>query len=223
MTSSSDPLAFTRLMPGVDLMRQFAGADADKTALPSLAGWVAPTLDMAQLDKRIADLKAVQFWLEQNLHILRAAAQALEVQKMTLMALQGMNLNLADVAKAFATSVQPAADARAEAVSGKGAAKPGEGEPAAPAAAPTSAGADPLQWWGALTRQFQTIAASALRETTQAAPPASSAPASPVGQADPSAAKPAAKFATKPVTKAVQGSARKPKPPAPPNPRRGVA
>jgi hypothetical protein len=30
--------------------------------------------------------------------------------------------------------------------------------------------ADPLQWWGALTQQFQHIAANALREAASAAP-----------------------------------------------------
>ena len=34
--------------------------------LPNPANWVAPTLNVEELDKRIDELKAVQFWLDQN-------------------------------------------------------------------------------------------------------------------------------------------------------------
>ena len=64
-----------------------------------------------QLDKRIKELKAVLFWLEQNGTALKATIQALEVQKMTLAALAGMNLNMAEVAKAF-TITRETLDAR---------------------------------------------------------------------------------------------------------------
>ena len=53
------------------------------------------------LDKRIEELKAVQFWLDQNATALRATIQALEVQKMTLATLKGMNFNPPDLAQAF--------------------------------------------------------------------------------------------------------------------------
>ena len=45
---------------------------------------VAPTLSVEEVDKRIQELKTVQYWLEQNGHALKATIQALEVQKMTL-------------------------------------------------------------------------------------------------------------------------------------------
>ena len=44
---------------------------------------------MEELDKRIDELKAVQFWLDQNAMALKATIQALEVQKMTLATLKG--------------------------------------------------------------------------------------------------------------------------------------
>ena len=56
---------------------------------------------MEELDKRIDELKAVQFWLDQNAMALKATIQALEVQKMTLATLKGMNFNFGDVANAF--------------------------------------------------------------------------------------------------------------------------
>jgi hypothetical protein len=43
----------------------------------------------------------VQFWLDQNSKALGATIQALEVQKMTLATLKGMNFNMGDVANAF--------------------------------------------------------------------------------------------------------------------------
>ena len=47
--------------------------------LPGISNWVAPTLSVEEVDKRIQELKAVQFWLDQNLHALKATIQALEV------------------------------------------------------------------------------------------------------------------------------------------------
>jgi len=190
MTSDSDPLAFTKLMPGFDFMRQLAQAAASKGAMPQAAGWVAPTVSIEELDKRIADLKAVQLWLEQNVHILRATVQALQVQKMTLATLQGMNLNMADIAKAFAAPVQPASKASSE---------PSAETADAAGQAPAPAATDPLRWWEALTQQFQAIAAGTLRETAQAAPPP--VPDEPANASTP-AAKPARKSAAaKPAAK----------------------
>ena len=69
--------------------------------MPSLSNWVAPTLSVEELDKRIGELKAVHFWLEQNGKALGATIQALEVQKMTLATLKGMNFNMGDLANAL--------------------------------------------------------------------------------------------------------------------------
>ena len=69
--------------------------------MPQLSHWVAPTLSVEELEKRIDELKAVQFWLEQNSRALAATIQALEVQKMTLATLKGMNVSMGDVANAF--------------------------------------------------------------------------------------------------------------------------
>ena len=51
--------------------------------------------------KRIGELRAVHFWLDQNSKALGATIQALEVQKMTLATLKGMNFNMGEVAKAL--------------------------------------------------------------------------------------------------------------------------
>jgi hypothetical protein len=132
-------------------------------------------VSVEELDKRITELKAVQFWLEQNARALTATVQALEVQRMTLSTLQGMNVAMGDIADAFGKGAQafaaqaPAAEpappqaAPAAAAGEAAAAAPESAEPQreAPAAPPM---VDPVQWWSALTSQFQQIAAKAMQE-----------------------------------------------------------
>jgi hypothetical protein len=55
-------------------------------------GMVTPTLDTGEIEKRIADLKSVENWLNMNLSMLRTTIQGLEMQKATLtMMQQGMS------------------------------------------------------------------------------------------------------------------------------------
>lgn len=54
----------------------------------AMPGMVTPTLDSGELDKRIADLKAVEGWLQLNLNMLQATLQGLEMQRATLAAMQ---------------------------------------------------------------------------------------------------------------------------------------
>ncbi len=210
----SDAAPFAKFVPGFDFLQNLSKNNA--SAMPGVSSWVAPTLDPEELDKRITDLKAVMFWLEQNTTALKATIQALEVQKMTLATLKGMNMDMSAMAKAFkfpdfsagaapATSAQPA---RAEAAKPAQAAAPEPQAPAAPKArakaapkpaqAKTASVVDPLQLWGSLTQQFQQIAADALQEVTKQAAPS---------------AKPSAKSATKKVAKkapAKRATGRKP-------------
>lgn len=186
---------FGKFVPGFDFLQnlatQAAGSAAQKIPqLPNLGNWVAPTLNVEELDKRIEELKAVQFWLDQNATALKATIQALEVQKMTLATLKGMNFNMGDVANAFklkvadsmAGGVQRVAD-KARSFSGLEippanfqAEKPAESAPKARATktkaaskAPAAAAGvvDPMQWWGALTQQFQTIATDAMKDAAK--------------------------------------------------------
>ena len=54
-------------------------------------GMLAPTVDVDELDKRIADLRAVQQWLELNAAMLRTTIQTLEVQRATIATLKGIS------------------------------------------------------------------------------------------------------------------------------------
>jgi len=59
-----------------------------------------PTMDVEELDKRIAELKSVESWLTLNLNVLKTTIQGLEVQRATLGALNAF----ADSVKASAES-----------------------------------------------------------------------------------------------------------------------
>ena len=93
--SDSQTAGFGKFVPGFDFLQNLAkGASETIPQMPNLANWIAPTLNLEELEKRIAELKAVHFWLDQNSKALGATVQALEVQKMTLSALKGMNFNI---------------------------------------------------------------------------------------------------------------------------------
>ena len=57
----------------------------------SLPGMVTPTLDVDELDKRIADMKAVEGWLKMNLNMLQMTTQGLEMQRAALAAVTAMS------------------------------------------------------------------------------------------------------------------------------------
>lgn len=180
--SDNNAFGFAKLVPGFDFLQNLAKGAADRVPqLPNLSNWVAPTLNVEELDKRISELKSVQFWLEQNSRALAATVQALEVQKMTLATLQGMNFSMGDVANAFklkaadtvASGVQKAGDTAAGAAQAMAGAARAAAEAVPDAAAKVAKGAadvgliDPLQWWGALTTQFQQIAGEALKDAAR--------------------------------------------------------
>src|SRR3954466_14691846 len=99
----SDIPNFAKLVPGFDFLQGLVKNAG--SALPSMGQWVAPTLDPDELQKRIDELKTVQFWLEQNAKMLGATLQALEVQKMTLSTLKTMNVQMTDLRDAMVAPV----------------------------------------------------------------------------------------------------------------------
>jgi hypothetical protein len=52
-------------------------------------GMAVPTMDPKQVEKRIADLKSVEAWLQMNLNMVRFAVQGLELQRAALQAMGG--------------------------------------------------------------------------------------------------------------------------------------
>ena len=78
----------------------------------SLPGMVTPTLDVDELDKRIADMKAVEGWLKMNLNMLQMTTQGLEMQRATIAAVQAMSSisqgkDAPAAANPFATAMWP--------------------------------------------------------------------------------------------------------------------
>ena len=206
----SDIPNFAKLVPGFDFLQGLVKNAG--SALPSMGQWVAPTLNPEELQKRIDELKTVQFWLEQNAKMLGTTIQALEVQRMTLSTLKTMNVQMTDLRDAMKVAPVASAGAAASAAAGSvansfgadalmqaarnamgniaGMAKPAaaapepppapepapapapkarqKAEPANAADAPAVAASgvvDPMQWWGALTKQFTQLAASAMKDS----------------------------------------------------------
>jgi len=182
---------FGKMVPGFDFLQNLAKQATDTATqkipqLPNLGNWIAPTLNVEELDKRIEELKAVQFWLDQNAMALKATIQALEVQKMTLATLKGMNFNMGDVANAFKLKVADTVAGGVQKVADKAKTFAGFEIPptsfqaaaddkpkARPKAAagktdtPAPGVVDPMQWWGALTQQFQNIATTAMQDAAK--------------------------------------------------------
>ncbi|QPF71927.1 hypothetical protein G8A07_02615 [Roseateles sp. DAIF2] len=168
--ADSSSASFTKFVPGFDFLQGLvknAGA-----ALPGIGQWVAPTLNPEELEKRIEELRTVQFWLEQNARMLGATIQALEVQRMTLSTLKSMNVPLAELGKTLQVPTPTApvpepvpepATAKPRAA-GKTAAK-SAGKGAAAASAPAALPVDPMQWWSALSQQFTQLATTAMKDT----------------------------------------------------------
>ncbi len=161
----ADATAFAKLVPGFDFLQGLVKNAG--SALPNIGQWVAPTLNPEELEKRIEELRTVQFWLEQNARMLGATIQALEVQRMTLSTLKTMNVQMDDLREAMtlrvpeaAATAAPEADKKAAPAKKKPAAKKADAK-AAMAAQPV----DPMQWWGALTKQFTELAASAMKDS----------------------------------------------------------
>lgn len=186
MSGDASAFGFGKFIPGFDFLQGLAqSAGAAANPMGRVPQWVAPTVSVEEVDKRIAELKAVQFWLEQNSRALAATIQALEVQRMTLSTLKDMNVSMSELAKSFpfpgAAPAEPAATGNTGWPMGAATAAPAA-EPAAepePEAEPAAAEADSrtqagpssqaalsqaMQWWGALTQQFQQIAAKAMAE-----------------------------------------------------------
>src|SRR5689334_19793699 len=160
----ADAPAFTKLVPGFDFLQGLVKNAG--SALPSIGQWVAPTLNPEELEKRIEELRTVQFWLEQNARMLGATIQALEVQRMTLSTLRTMNVQMDDLRESLkirmpsASPAKRAPPAEADALAeqpeafGNGARPPAKGGAKKAAKSPPAQDAgvspvDPTQWWGA--------------------------------------------------------------------------
>ena len=226
--SSAKNFDLSALIPGFDAFKKMAGqipgvgkglgAGAKNPFMPNPGSWIAPTLSVDELEKRITELQTVKLWLENNARLIEATIQALQVQKMTVATLQEMKINLGKVWPGMAAASADAASAargksgnKAKASRNKTEFDMGQGKEAAqaqpatakPTANQASDKADPnaamqmasgqaLQMWQGLTQQFGQIASQVMQE--------SQAAAQKMAQATPQRKRAAAKKTTNRVT-----------------------
>ncbi len=237
-TDGSGASPFPGLGAGLDFFQQWMKAAS--SAMPGMGSaatqgataWAMPTLDPEELDKRIQELKTVQFWLEQNARMLGMTIQTLEVQRMTLQTLKGMKVPMDALRESL--RAQPPFAAASPSPASPSAAAPAAAEPPAATApgpqpnaatgAPEALGVNPMQWWSTLTEQFSTLASQAVQASQDAMnaagssapakgadqderPPADSEPQAASGRPSASAARPRA--ATQTVPKPAAGKPRR--------------
>jgi len=178
-------------MPGMtdtlEFVKNLWGGMNIPGAMPGMGGMPMPGagLSVDDLDKKIADLKAVESWLNLNLGMLRGSIQALEIQRGTLATLKAMGDSMAQAmsqtgaasdaamapfAQFFAQAAQAAAPAAARSADSatappppppsapsSGTALPPQGAEASHAAMPAA-----VAWWNLLQDQFRQAVASAM-------------------------------------------------------------
>lgn len=146
--------------------------------MPGMPGMTGSSLSVDDLDKRIADLKAVESWLNLNLGMLRGTIQTLEVQRGTLATLKAMGDSMAQAMQragsdpamaapftqffaqaAAPTPAPPPAPAAPKAEQADAAAGQAEsaGQSAAGSAMPAA-----VAWWNLLQEQFRQAVTSAM-------------------------------------------------------------
>ena len=156
----------------------WGGMNIPGVGMPGMTG---SSLSVDDLDKKIADLKAVESWLNLNLGMLRGTIQAMEVQRGTLATLKAMGDSMAQAmqragsdpamaapftqffAQAAAAPTPPPPPAPAPAPgpqADKADAAPGQAESAGQAA--SSAMPAAVAWWNLLQDQFRQAVSSAM-------------------------------------------------------------
>ena len=154
----------------------------------ALPGMLIPTLSLDEINKKIADLKAVESWLTVNMNMLHRTIQALEVQGATIANLEAMgaifsarqadmNTAAASGKSSFPFSFPTWPTATAPTERPEPAAQPAAPAPAQPelavagdamekTAAGQAAGPNPNAWWDLLQSQFKQAVGTALMPDT---------------------------------------------------------
>jgi len=158
-------------------------------------GMASPAMSVEDLDKRIADMKAVEAWLNLNLSMLHGTIQAMEVQRSTLVTLKSMGASMAEAMRQSGVSAEKMANMPFAPFFGQPAASSPTGSAAKPSAGDGSAqsgtlssadaasdalpGADAgaamglpaaMAWWNMLQDQFTQAVTSAMAPVAGASP-----------------------------------------------------
>jgi hypothetical protein len=166
--------------------------DAMPLSLSGIPGMVMPTLSVEEIDKQIADMKAVEGWLDMNRNMLRSTIQALEVQSATISALHAMNDTFRNAGQ---TSSGTGKATASKSSSGKSTDAGGQSNPFIDSLQAMGSNGDAAAWWDKLQAQFnQTVqSVMAQQSSTPAAKPKATSRKSKAPAAKPAARKPTSK------------------------------
>lgn len=180
----------TANMPGVTDTLEFVKNLWGSMNLPgtNLSGMTAPPMSAEDLDKRIADLKAVESWLNMNLTMLRGTIQTMEVQRATLSSLKAMGASMAEAMRQSGVSAEKMAampfgamftPAQQPQTQDATAPRPSSADEPAETAMPVA-----FAWWNLMQEQFQQAVANAASLTEAHPAAAENANAIQPGQQD---------------------------------------
>ncbi|MBD8634056.1 hypothetical protein IFT74_22095 [Oxalobacteraceae sp. CFBP 8755] len=196
-------------MPGMtdtlEFVKNLWGGMQIPGTMPGMPPLPGAGMSVEDLDKKIADLKAVEAWLTLNQNMLHGTIQALEIQRGTLATLKAMGDSMAQAmgqTKVGESSVAPFAQffaqmaqtatlpAQTPAQTPPTPTPPPPPAPDAAQAAPDAAGAAmpaAVAWWNLLQDQFRHAVASTIpAEGAAAADDANAADAAPAAPDAPS-------------------------------------
>ncbi len=159
--------AFGSLSDTVEMVKKTWG----QLGMPSS---FAPTMDIEELDKRIADLQAVEQWLIANQTMLRGTIQGLEVQRNTIATVQALGKQVnqqfgVDFGTKAADLGKLKIDPTASTVKKAAAKKTNPNSLDAAAQALNMPGLSTSAWWDLLQSQFNQIAQAAIATSNNAA------------------------------------------------------
>lgn len=152
----------------------WGGMQVPGVGMPGMGAAGMGGLSTDELDKRIADLKAVENWLNLNLSMLRTSIQAMEVQRGTIAALKSMSDSMVQAMNKQGDQTAAVPPFSAFFAPG-GTQEAGVNVPGAdPAAAPAPEATMPaaVAWWNLLQEQFRQAVASAMPAEGAPAPEA---------------------------------------------------
>jgi len=192
-------------MPGMtdtlEFVKNLWGGMQIPGTMPGMPPLPGAGMSVEDLDKKIADLKAVEAWLTLNQNMLHGTIQALEIQRGTLATLKAMGDSMAQAmgqTKVGESTVAPFAQFFAQMAQTATAPAPTPPTPTPPPppapdaaqAAPDAAGAAmpaAVAWWNLLQDQFRHAVASTIpAEGAAAADDANAADAAPAAPDAPS-------------------------------------
>ncbi len=160
----SGDMAQNPLIASMEMMRQ-AWQGLASTGGANAAAMSAP-VSVEDLEKRIADLRAVENWLRMNLSMLSSTIQGMEVQRSTIATLKSF---MTSAAGASSASNGPSPLEVALGMMSPSPAGDGSSSKAAPGSAKSKGSADADKagtsaaaqaWWDMVQKQFDTLAAA---------------------------------------------------------------